>query len=162
MRYILITLAVFLAMLAPVYAQNPAEPQAQGPEMMPAPPDGMIVQYEIYVTDMEKSAKFYGDLFGWTFVPLMEDLWAFTTPGEACGDITTKGPAGEGGNLIYIYSSDIDAKLKEIVDAGGSVFMGKTRIPIGWFAIFGDPDKNLETLVCFSFEENKESEETGM
>jgi predicted enzyme related to lactoylglutathione lyase len=110
--------------------------------------DGDIVHTEFYARDLAEAQAFYGGLFGWTFVPMDEMYVTFMdASGEHGGGFTTmsEGTAevGRMTTTIYIYCSDIDAKLAEIEAAGGSLMVPRTPIPmIGEFAIFGDPSGN--------------------
>jgi predicted enzyme related to lactoylglutathione lyase len=115
---------------------------------MPAP----VVHFEIGCQNSEKSARFYGDLFGWTFNP-MGPAQMITNLGQRPDG--TKASEGIGGHLnslghpphqyvtIYAMVDDIEATLAKAVKLGGKVCVPKQEVPgMGWFAWFQDPEGN--------------------
>jgi predicted enzyme related to lactoylglutathione lyase len=87
--------------------------------------------------------KFYGGLFGWEFQPMGDKYLLYQTPGGEGGGFTKDYKPGAGGGTFYIYAHDVAAKLKEIVAAGGKVFLDTIPVPgYGWVAVFEDPMGN--------------------
>lgn len=90
------------------------------------------------VENGERAAKFYGDLFGWEFMPYGEraDTTLFQTknlkgeqglPGGFMPKAQVPGP------LNYIEVDDIDGMAKKVADAGGQVLTPKIPVPtMGW------------------------------
>lgn len=96
---------------------------------------------EIPTTDIEKSKKFYADVFGWklTHDP-KSDYWMFDGGGGVAGGFVNQPYIGSGTILPYIAVASIESILERIVAAGGAVFTPKTEIPgMGWYAVFRDP-----------------------
>jgi len=96
---------------------------------------------EIPTTDIEKSKKFYADVFGWKMEhDPKSDYWMFDAGGGIGGGFVNQPYIGSGTILPYIMVTSIENVLERIVAAGGAVFTPKTEIPgMGWFAIFRDP-----------------------
>lgn len=112
------------------------------------PVEGGIVHAELPSLNLEESAAFYSQVFGWQFINESPEYSLFMTPDPdgLAGGFTTKAPVDHG-SYVYIYSADIEAKLEQIEAAGGSVFMAKTPVPgYGWFALFQDPHGNVVGL----------------
>jgi predicted enzyme related to lactoylglutathione lyase len=121
---------------------------------MPMMSDGDIVHTEMYASDLGAAESFYGGLFGWTFTPMDDTYVTFMdASGTHSGGFSTMLPEGQPTEMgrwttvVYIYCSDIEAKLAEIEAAGGMTYVPKTPIPgIGHFAMFGDPFGNAVGL----------------
>jgi predicted enzyme related to lactoylglutathione lyase len=96
---------------------------------------------EIPTTDIEKSKKFYADVFGWKMQhDPKSDYWMFDAGGGVGGGFVNHPYIGSGTILPYIAVASVESTLERIVAAGGAVFTPKTEIPgMGWFAIFRDP-----------------------
>jgi predicted enzyme related to lactoylglutathione lyase len=98
---------------------------------------------EIPATNIKKAKKFFGTAFGWTFTDVPEIKYTlFHTGGHPNGglELVKKMPK-RGQVLCYIEVEDIDAKLKEIKKAKGSVLKKKTEVKgMGWWAKFATPD----------------------
>jgi predicted enzyme related to lactoylglutathione lyase/uncharacterized protein YciI len=112
--------------------------------------DGALVHFELPSTNFQRAQDFYGKLFGWQFIPMMDSYMLFQTPGGEGGGFSQEYPAGSGG-VFYIYAADVAAKLKEAVAAGAKVVLDTHPVPgYGWIALFQDPDGN--TVGLFSGE----------
>jgi len=118
---------------------------------------------EIKTRNMEKSAKFYENLFGWKVIEKETaeglDVWIFDTGSEPRvrnlqrGGIWLK-PEGEHlGVVVYIVVDDIDSTLKKVSELGGKAVTPKTSQGPAFRACFTDPDGNLFGL----WEENKDA-----
>lgn len=110
-----------------------------------------IVHVEIPSANLQASAKFYNDLFGWDFQHFNQPgLPPYTTfqAGNTAGGFNPIGEQTKAGDVrVYIESDDIDADLKKIEKAGGKTLYPKTEIPgFGWFATFADPAGNALAL----------------
>jgi len=100
-------------------------------------------------TNVKKSKKFFGAVFGWTFKEVEEiDYTLFhagTRPNG--GFYPVKKMPKKGQVNVFIEVEDIDAKLKEIKKAKGKVLVKKTRSGgMGWFAQFATPDGCMLSL----------------
>jgi hypothetical protein len=98
---------------------------------------------EIPTTNFKRSMKFFGTLFGWTFVEVPEMKYVTFKAGVQPngGFYLVKKMPAKGQVNVYIEVEDIDAKLKEIRKARGKVLVKKTPVgDMGWFAQFATPD----------------------
>lgn len=108
-----------------------------------------IVHFEIPADDVARAQKFYQQAFGWKISdPFKMDYFFVET--------RKKGEEGINGGLMqrkmpgqpfmnYIAVKDIDASLKKVEGAGGSICMPKTEIGagMGWIAAFKDTEGNM-------------------
>ena len=109
-----------------------------------------VVHFEIASSGTEKLQKCYADLFEWHIDasnPMGYGLVDTKTETGISGGIT--GTNGRP-NMVsfYVEVEDIEAKLKEAEELGGSVIMPVTSIPgMVTFAMFSDPEGNCIGLV---------------
>ena len=109
-----------------------------------------VIHFEIASSGTEKLQKYYGDLFEWDVDasnPLGYGLVDTKTGTGINGGITgTNG--GPNRVSFYVEVEDIEAKLKEAEELGGSVVVPVTTIPgMVTFAMFADPEGNCIGLV---------------
>jgi predicted enzyme related to lactoylglutathione lyase len=102
-----------------------------------------VVHFEIYGKKPNNLMDFYFRVFNWTFEKWGEmDYWIIKTgkgPGIDGGLGTRRGPSN-----ITIEVPDVDACLKKIQQAGGTVALPKTTMPgVGYLAYFKDPQGNI-------------------
>lgn len=131
-----------------------------------------VIHFEIHATSPEKMAEFYRTIFGWEIKkwdsPAME-YWMIMTgpdvkkgelapePGINGGIVARQGPLPKGGEAVTsfvctIQVDSVDAYLKKVVDAGGSVALPKMAITgMAWLAYGKDFEGNIFGL----FEEDK-------
>jgi predicted enzyme related to lactoylglutathione lyase len=97
----------------------------------------------IPTTDVKKTKKFFGKVFGWTFQDLPEMdyvLFRAGTPPSGSFYRVKKMPK-KGQVNVYIEVDDIAATLTQIRKAKGKVLVKKTPVMnMGWFAEFATPD----------------------
>jgi predicted enzyme related to lactoylglutathione lyase len=107
-----------------------------------------VMWFESASADIPASAKFYEDLFGWSFVTDEEMNYTMTdTPpgdiGMGFSPIDEERGTPPGSVLVYIDVADVDATIARAKEVGGQVLMDKMEIPtVGWMAVFGDPGGN--------------------
>jgi predicted enzyme related to lactoylglutathione lyase len=105
---------------------------------------GALSWNELGSPDLEGSAKFYGDLLGWTTAP-MEGLDSpylviRTDAGATNGGIRPPMPPGTPPFwLVYFATDDIDASLAAVTDNGGNVLIGSNDIGIAKIGVAQDP-----------------------
>jgi uncharacterized protein len=105
-----------------------------------------VVWFELWVADVERSKRWYGDLFGWAFVPMSEyadDYWQIDGIHGVGGALVPGRPgASAGGAVVYFEVVDLEETIGRVVRLGGSVEKERTAIGLasGWFAIVQDPD----------------------
>lgn len=109
---------------------------------------GRFLWYQINTTDEKKSIDFYSSVVGW-------EAGVFEAEGKPDYPLLQRGDQAIGGVmgmppeavasgapshwLIYIGTDDLDATLQKAVEAGAKVFVPPMDIPVGRFAVLGDP-----------------------
>jgi len=114
-----------------------------------------VVHFEIPADDVARAKGFYGSIFGWQLdeVPGLDytivrtvDVDERQMPTEAGainGGLMSRTPNVPSSPVLTIDVESIDATLREIEAAGGSVVRPRTEIPgMGAFAYFTDPEGN--------------------
>jgi predicted enzyme related to lactoylglutathione lyase len=105
---------------------------------------GALTWNDLITPDPADSARFYGELFGWT----TEEI-----PGAGGYRVIKNGERTNGGMMPldprmgtappswmpYFGHEDLDRLLEEVAGLGGQVFNGPMRIPQGSIAVLGDP-----------------------
>lgn len=108
---------------------------------------GRMVWRESSTKDVEKTKRFYGDLFGWSYEPYdmgpNGTYWMIKNGGKSVGGMMAM--TGEMQMpphwMSYVSVSDVDAAAKAATNAGGRVAYGPADIPnVGRFAVVLDPD----------------------
>ncbi len=95
---------------------------------------------EFTASDMERVKKFYGTVFGWSFVDYGPDYASFdgNAAGVNGGFCKGEANAGKGTPLIVLYSSDLKATEDAIVAAGGKIVVPTFKFPGGRRFHFAD------------------------
>jgi uncharacterized protein len=116
--------------------------------MSPTLANGKVCYVEIPAIDVELSAAFYQDVFGWQIRQRGDGNTAFDdTTGEVSGAwVTGRSPAAEPGLLLYIWVDDAAAAVNAVIAHGGEIVQ-----PIGVdapeiTARFRDPAGNVVGL----------------
>lgn len=119
---------------------------------------GRIVHFEIHVSDMERTKKFYGEVFGWTFEDHSEYagmpyFGAITgdadEPGINGALMQRQGAAPEPGQAVNgcvctMTVDDYDAVEEKILNNGGTVALPKYALPgMAWQGYDLDPEGNI-------------------
>jgi predicted enzyme related to lactoylglutathione lyase len=106
---------------------------------------GRLSYVQIPAMDVNKSAQFYEQVFGWQVRGGDDEHVGFSdTTGDMIGAwITGILPSREPGVLPFVYVHGIDAVLEKICASGGEVV--KQPYPEGelWVATFRDPAGNV-------------------
>jgi predicted enzyme related to lactoylglutathione lyase len=107
--------------------------------------NGKICYVELPAVDINRSAAFYKDVFGWNVRTRGDGSVAFDdTVGEVSGTwVTNRKPATEPGYLIHIMVDNIEATISLIIANGGKIVQ-----PVGMdapeiTAHFSDPAGNV-------------------
>ena len=122
-----------------------------------------IVHFEIPSDNLERTKKFYTELFGWKMEKMpgtdQREYWTFFTTTNDRG--SSSGGGGEGDGLrtvsggmmerqmpqepimIYIGVDSVTEYSNKVERLGGKVIKQKTEVPgYGWFAICTDTENN--------------------
>jgi uncharacterized protein len=130
--------------VAPPSAAAPsATTSAQPPA--PLPRSGKICYLEIPATDIEVSARFYREVFGWQTRQRSDGVTAFDdTPGQVSGVwVLDRAAATQPGILTYILVAQAGAALAAVLAAGGAVVVPVDPDADEIFGWFSDPAGNV-------------------
>ncbi|HEX4439566.1 MAG TPA: VOC family protein [Thermoanaerobaculia bacterium] len=109
--------------------------------------NGKICYLEIPATDVERSARFYGSVFGWKMRRRGDGATAFDDPIEVSGSfVTGRPPSRDAGLLTYVMVADIAATIELIVANGGEIVQPPVLGAPDALARFRDPAGNLVGL----------------
>ena len=108
---------------------------------------GKICYLEIPATDVEASAKFYQEVFGWTVRPHPKGTLAFDDPAGLSGRwVTNRPPMEAPGVLFYIMVDSVAKAANAVMKHGGDIVQ---RIGVDAPEItarFKDPGGNIVGL----------------
>ena len=127
-----------------------------GAQLVNAP--GALSWNELGSPDLDGSAKFYGDLFGWKTTPMEGAdptyLVVSNADGHTNGGIRPPAPPGTPPFwLVYFATDDIDATLAKVTELGGNVFVPATDIGIAKIAVVQDPQGAVFALYSGDLED---------
>jgi len=112
----------------------------RGATLVNAP--GALVWNELQSPDLDGSASFYGDLFGWT-TPQAEGMadryLMIQNAGAMNGGMRELEGPGPPGWLVYFGVDDLDESLAKLEQLGGSKLVGPVDIQIAKLAVVADP-----------------------
>jgi uncharacterized protein len=118
---------------------------------------GLLSWNELATNDMDASAGFYRELFGWTTAPLPESEMPYyvvqTGDGHGNGGIRPAQPQEPNYWLVYFGSDDIGASLAKVKELGGSELVGATDIGVGSIAVAQDPQGAVFAFFAGQFED---------
>lgn len=103
-----------------------------------------MCHWEFMVSDPVKAKVFYGRVFDWRFEEQPGGEYTMILTGtEPGGGMMKKPPMAPAPALNNYFKVDaVDATLRNVVEAGGTVIVPKTEISgVGWFAMFQDPER---------------------
>jgi predicted enzyme related to lactoylglutathione lyase len=104
---------------------------------------GALVWNELGSPDMDGSARFYGELFGWTTSPVEGDM-PYLVISSAAGTVNggirpPMPPEAPPFWLVYFAVDDIDAAVAKVTELGGAVLGEPTDIGFARISIGQDP-----------------------
>ena len=105
------------------------------------PSDGFLDYVELPAPDMEATKRFYGSVFGWTFIDYGPDYAEFDSGGRKGGLNAERKVLTGGGALIVLWANDLDA-METKVSAGGAEVTEHHSFPGGRRFHFLDPNGN--------------------
>jgi predicted enzyme related to lactoylglutathione lyase len=104
---------------------------------------GKLSYFEIPAVDRERSAAFYGAVFGWNIRRRDDGDRAFDAPGGVIGRWHTERPPLNESFTPFIYVDRIDDTVDRITAEGGEVVKAPYAEGDLWVATFLDPAGNL-------------------
>jgi predicted enzyme related to lactoylglutathione lyase len=116
-----------------------------------------IVHFEIPSDNIERSKKFYNELFGWNIekwsgsenMPEGMEYWMITTTDDKGNKSLTGGMMNrqnpqQQGITNYINVKSVQEHSSKVEQLGGKVNMQKTPVPgMGYFAVCTDTENNI-------------------
>lgn len=120
-----------------------------------------VVHFEIHAKDLDTIQKFYETVFGWEIKDMGEKYGGYRGvmtgknepdakwPGINGGLTPRTGTVPDGSETINAFVctvdvDDIDAYIKRVQDAGGSISIEKMDVPnVGLLAYMKDPENNI-------------------
>lgn len=112
--------------------------------MIDSPKHHTINYVELTVTDLAGTRRFYRDAFGWEFNdygPTYADV-RDSDGVEVGGLAVSTQPRPFGGPFVILFSSDLEASLHAIAEAGGVITEPPYEFPGGLRFHFTDPSGN--------------------
>ena len=113
-----------------------------------------VVHFEIHAENLNRAARFYGELLGWKFDKWMpEEYWLITTgppdePGINGGLFRRKGHVEGSSVICTIQVASVDDSVERVMALGGSNVVPKKGIPgVGWLAYSKDTEGNIFGLM---------------
>ncbi|MBK1874985.1 VOC family protein [Marinobacter sp. 1-3A] len=105
---------------------------------------GKINYVEMPSRDLDATKKFFGDAFGWAFIDYGPEYVAIQNAGLDGGFFKSDHVAttSNGSVLVVLYSSDLEATLEKVKQAGGKVVLDIFTFPGGRRFHFSDPSGN--------------------
>jgi predicted enzyme related to lactoylglutathione lyase len=103
--------------------------------------DKRIDYIELPATDIVEAKRFYGEVFGWTFVDYGPDYASFND-GRLDGGFRKEPTVQKGGPLIVIYSVNLELIQDKVKAAGGKIIKDIFEFPGGRRFHFTDPSGN--------------------
>jgi len=117
------------------------------PQANPLTRHGKLSYLRIPATDVERSAAFYAEVFGWTLRGNASHRSFSDASEELIGAfVTTQEVSSRPGFLPFIYVQGLDAILARIESSGGHVVSAPYPEGDLWLATFRDPAGNVVGL----------------
>ena len=98
---------------------------------------------EFVSTDIQRSKRFYGAVFGWSFEEWGPDYISFNAAGAGIDGGFRSGESTAGSPLIVLYATDLAATEQAIVAEGGTITVPVFNFPGGRRFHFADGAGNI-------------------
>lgn len=99
------------------------------------------IQYVEFLShNLERAKEFYAKSFGWSFTDYGPEYTAFE--GTYVDGGFAPGEPKKGSILVILYSNDLEATRKKVLEAGGTITKDIFVFPGGRRFQFSDPDGN--------------------
>ncbi len=110
---------------------------------MPTSHEHHTIDYiEFSVTDMAAAKEFYAQAFGWEFNDYGPEYAGIKKGEGEAGGLCVVPSVTTGGPLVVLYSTDLEASLGSVRDAGGTITKDIFSFPGGRRFQFQDPSGN--------------------
>ena len=105
---------------------------------------GKINYLEMPSRDLEATKRFFGEVFGWSFVDYGPEYAAIENAGLDGGFFKSElvASVGSGSVLVVLYSRDLEATLEKVKLSGGRIVKDIFSFPGGRRFHFSDPTGN--------------------
>ena len=116
---------------------------------------GALTWNDLLTPDVEASAAFYRELFGWEIaeIPGAEgQYWSIANGGIKNGGLMPMPPGGHPAWNLYFAVADTEAAMARAGELGGQDVMGLMEVPGGRFAIIRDPHNAVFSVVDGEFD----------
>jgi len=97
---------------------------------------------ELTVTDVASAKSFYAAAFGWDFNDYGPDYCGIKGADREVGGLCKGEAVSAGGALVILYSSDLEASVGAVTEAGGTIVKDIFSFPGGRRFHFADPSGN--------------------
>ncbi len=102
--------------------------------------NGQVDYVEFNVSDIDRTKKFYGDVFNWAFTDYGPTYTEFHDGRITGGFTSTEVVTPAGGPLVIFYSSDLSQLQKKLEAAGAEIVKPIFAFPGGQRLHFKDPN----------------------
>jgi uncharacterized protein len=116
---------------------------------------GALTWNDLITPDLEASAAFYRELFGWKVAPAEAsegaefEYWSIVNQGRPNGGMMALPPGGHPAWNLYFASEDAAATVARAGELGGATVMGPIDVPNGSrFAILRDPSNAVFSVAA--------------
>jgi len=116
---------------------------------------GLLSWNDLLSPDVEGSAAFYRELFGWTIEPIPGaegQYWSIANDGRTNGGLMPMPPGGHPAWNLYFGVEDTEATMARARDLGAQIVMGPMPVPSGRFAVLRDPQNAVFSVVDGDFD----------
>lgn len=97
---------------------------------------------EFMVRDIAAAKRFYAAAFGWDFTDYGTEYAGIKGPEGEFGGLRQSDEVKQGGPLVVLYSTDLEASIQAVRSAGGTVVQEPFSFPGGRRFHFLDPSGN--------------------
>lgn len=117
---------------------------------------GLLSWNELATPDLEASADFYGQLFGWKVEPFegsgMPYMTIANAEGHGNGGMRPAAETEPSYWLVYFGADDVDAGVSRATELGATALMGPMDIGVGQIAALQDPQGAVFALYGGEFQ----------
>jgi predicted enzyme related to lactoylglutathione lyase len=110
---------------------------------MPHLAHGKVCHIALPAADVEASARFFEDVFGWRIRRRASSVTFDDAVGEVSGHFVPDRPPAAPGVLVYLWVDDLSAAVERVRHAGGSIEQPPGVDPGEQTAWFRDPACNV-------------------